>query len=260
MVYEYEKNKTIQQDLSKLNASKLLSYAIIMGSVIYIVSQMVGLVLTNEEFGPIIGGGNSSKLLINDLLFLFLSLGGIVVLTRGRITQPRYGLTKPSIEIKWGPIIGIGSLIGIIATIIILVTGASGNPNVSGLNISQKIIFLWVLASISEEVFIRGLLQGYLNPLKDINITLGMYNVSYPVTFSAFFFAIIHLPLIFFGADFITIIVIFGMTLTLGFIAASLREKSLSLIPSIGIHMITNIGGTMLGPIVYAILTGSFGT
>ena len=81
--------------------------------------------------------------------------------------------------------------------------------------------------------------------------------MSYPVLFSAIFFGIIHLPLLFFGADFISVGVIFAMTVTLGFFAASCREKYKSILPSIGIHIATNIGGTMVGPIVLAILVGS---
>ncbi|MFX1518126.1 MAG: CPBP family intramembrane glutamic endopeptidase, partial [Promethearchaeota archaeon] len=99
--------------------------------------------------------------------------------------------------------------------------------------------------------------QGYLNPLKNLKIRIGKQDISYPVAFSAVFFGMIHLPLIFFGADLITVSVIFLMTTTLGFFAASLRENYDSVLPSIGIHVTTNIGGTMFGPIVYAILLGS---
>ncbi len=188
-------------------------------------------------------------------MFLCLSLGIIIFLTKGNLTQ--YGLKKPIGELKWGAIIGIGLLIGSIATIIIIVTGATGNPSLKDLGIREKVLLIWLLASISEEIFVRGLLQGYLNPLEGTKISIGKHDISYPIVFSAIFFGIIHLPLIFLGADLITVSVVFLMTITLGFFAASLREKYNSVLPSIGIHITTNIGGTMLGPIVYAILVGS---
>jgi len=93
--------------------------------------------------------------------------------------------------------------------------------------------------------------------LKNLKISIGKQDISYPVVFSAVFFGVIHLPLIFLVADLITVSVIFLMTITLGFFAASLRENYNSVFPSIGIHVTTNIGGTMIGPIVYAILIGS---
>ncbi|MHA2306807.1 MAG: CPBP family intramembrane glutamic endopeptidase, partial [Candidatus Hodarchaeales archaeon] len=225
------------------------------GLSIYLVSQFIGLLLTIEEYGPIIEGGNVSKLLLTDLMFLFLSLGIIVFLTKGKIGQ--YGLNKPIGEVKWGSILGFGLLIGSIATIIIIITEANGNPSLKGLGIREKILLIWFLASISEEIFVRGLLQGYLNPLESMKITFGSRNISYPVILSTIFFGIIHLPLIFFGADLISVSVIFLMTLTLGFFTATLRENHHSVVPSIGIHITTNIGGTMLGPIVFAILVGS---
>ncbi|MHA2247159.1 MAG: CPBP family intramembrane glutamic endopeptidase [Candidatus Hodarchaeales archaeon] len=247
--------ESLEGEISNDNSLNLLVTAFIFGMSIYVVSQLIGLLLTTEEFGPIIEGGNRSKLLLTDLMFLSLSFCIIIFLTKGKITQ--YGLNRPIGELKWGSIIGIGLLIGSIASIIIIVTGANGNPLLKGLGIREKIILIWFLASISEEIFVRGLLQGYLNPLEGTKISIGKQDISYPVVFSAIFFGIIHLPLIFFGADFISVSVIFMLTMTLGFFAASLREKHQSVLPSIGIHITTNIGGTMLGPIVYAILVGS---
>jgi len=140
---------------------------------------------------------------------------------------------------------------------IIIGKGVNGNPSLKGLGIKEKILLIWFLASISEEIFVKGLLQGCLNPLESIKISFGKQNISYPVLLSKIFFGIIHLSFILFGADFITVSVIFLMTLTLGFFAATLRENHHSILPSIGIHITTNIGGTMVGPIVYAIFVGS---
>jgi membrane protease YdiL (CAAX protease family) len=248
-------NKSLEEDISSKSSSNLLFRAFLLGLSIYLVAQFIGLLLTLEEYGPILEGGNVTKLLLMDLMFLFLSLGIIIVLTRGKVTQ--YGLSKPKGEVKWGPILGGGLLLGSIATIIIIITEANGNPALNGLGIREKILLVWFLASISEEIFVRGLLQGYLNPLESMKITFGSRTISYPVILSTIFFGSIHLPLVFFGADLISVSVIFLMTLTLGFFTATLRENHQSVLPSIGVHITTNIGGTMLGPIVLAVLVGS---
>ncbi|MFX0182198.1 MAG: CPBP family intramembrane glutamic endopeptidase [Candidatus Hodarchaeota archaeon] len=255
MYLKKNENKYIGEETRSDNSLNLLVTAFLLGLSIYIVSQLLGLLLTTEAYGPIIKGGNGSKLLLTELMFLFLSLGIIIFLIKGNLTQ--YGLNKSIGELKWGSIIVIGLLIGSVATILIIVTGANGNPSIAGLGIREKIVLIWFLASVAEEVFVRGLLQGYLSPLEDTKIRIGMLTISYPVVFSTIFFGIIHLPLLFFGADLITVSVIFSMTITLGFFAASLREKYQSILPSIGIHITTNIGGTMVGPIIYAILVGS---
>lgn len=255
MFIKKNEDKTLGEEIGSYKSLNLLVTAFLFGVSIYIVSQIGALFLTNDAYGPIIEGGNASKLLVTDLMFLFLSLGIIVLLTKGNLTQS--GLNKPIGELKWGVIIGLGLVIGSIASIIIIITGANGNPVLYDLGIREKVLLIWFLASISEEIFVRGLLQGYLNPLEGLKISIGKQNISYPVIFSAIFFGAIHLPLIFFGADLITVSVIFLMTTTLGYFAASLREKHHSILPSIGIHVTTNIGGTMLGPIVYAILIGS---
>jgi membrane protease YdiL (CAAX protease family) len=255
MYIKKNENKSLGEEIGSDNSLNLLVTGFLLGMSIYIVAQLLGLFLTTEAYGPIIEGGNGSKLLLTDLMFLSLSLSIIIFLTKGKLTQ--YGLNKSIGELKWGSIIGIGLLIGSIATILIIITGANGNPSLAGLGIREKIVLIWFLASVAEEVFVRGLLQGYLSPLEGMKISIGKLTISYPVVFSAIFFGIIHLPLLFFGADLITVSVILLMTMTLGFFAASLREKHQSVLPSIGIHITTNIGGTMVGPIVYAILVGS---
>ncbi|UCE13908.1 MAG: CPBP family intramembrane metalloprotease [Candidatus Heimdallarchaeota archaeon] len=255
MYIKKHENKSLGKEIRSYHSLNRLVTAFILGMSIYVGSQLIGIFLTTEAYGPIIEGGNSTKLLLTDLLFLCLSLSIIIFLTRGKITQ--YGLCRTIGELKWGSIIGIGLIIGSIASILIILTGANGNPSLKSLSIREKILLVWFLASIAEEIFVRGLLQGYLNPLQGTTISIGKQELSYPVIFSTLFFGIIHLPLIFFGADLITVCVIFAMTITLGFFAASLRENHQSVLPSIGIHITTNIGGTMVGPLVYALVIGS---
>ena len=139
-------NKSLGEDISVKTSSNLLFKASLLGLSIYLVSQVIGLLLTLEEYGPILEGGNVTKQLLTDLMFLFLSLCIIVVLTKGKVTQ--YGLSKPKGEVKWGSILGGGLLIGSIATITIIVTEANGNPALNGLSIREKILLIWFLLKL----------------------------------------------------------------------------------------------------------------
>lgn len=250
------KDKKVYLSHSGNDNFKLILSVFVLGILIYIIAQIGGIFLTSEEIGPMVSGGNPIKVLITDLIFLSLALIAILLLTKGKIAN--YGLKIPDKEVHWSRIVGTGLLLGSMATITIIILGAGGNPNLKGLDVRGKILLIWILASISEEIFVRGLLQSQLNSLKENKFTFRTkYNISYPVVFSASFFGMMHLPLILFGADLLTVAIIFGLTLIMGYFAASLREEYESIIPSFGIHIATNIGGTMVGPMVYALLIGA---
>jgi len=80
-------NKSLRGNIRSYNSLNLLVSAFLLGLSIYLVSQFIGLLLTIEEFGPLVEGGNVPKLLLTDLMFLFLSLGIIVFLTKGKFAQ-----------------------------------------------------------------------------------------------------------------------------------------------------------------------------
>jgi membrane protease YdiL (CAAX protease family) len=168
-----------------------------------------------------------------------LSIFMIVLFSRGKISE--YGFTKGSFRLTGGIFLwviptAILSVIGFIAS-------RSGVEVKGGLGYSplQTVIFVWIYATISEEIFTRGLLQSYLIPLSSYRINLSKkLNLSLPVIFSGLYFGMMHIvaikrmgpPVILF-------------TTLLGLVAGYYREKTKSLIPAIIIHALFNIGGSL---------------
>jgi len=113
-------------------------------------------------------------------------------------------------------------------------------------SIIDMIIRVWIFSSIAEEVFVRGLFQGILDPLK----TKKFLRLSLPVILSGLFFGLIHLSLLNsgYGHWFVSTIV-FSATV-MGLLAAYYREKSESLIPPIIVHFTANVVGFVIPSIL----------
>ena len=123
------------------------------------------------------------------------------------------------------------------------IASRSGAPVEEALGFSylQDIVFIWVYASICEEVFTRGLLQSFLSPLTRYGINLSKrLRLSLPVLFSGFYFGLMHIVVIDkMGPPVIV------LTTLLGLVAGYYREKWGSLIPAIIIHALFNVGGML---------------
>ncbi len=113
-------------------------------------------------------------------------------------------------------------------------------------SILEKILFIWVWASISEEILTRGLIQGFLSPLKHYGINLFNKFISVPVIVGAIFFGIMHFALLSLGVNLLSVIniVIFGIVL--GLIAGYQKEKTNSLVPAIIVHFCFNVGASII--------------
>jgi membrane protease YdiL (CAAX protease family) len=114
----------------------------------------------------------------------------------------------------------------------------------AGFTALQTILFIWIYASISEEILTRGLLQGYLSIAgRDVAGTSSRFRFSLPVVTSALFFGAMHAVLIpAMGPGAIPIIV---LATGLGLVAGHYRERTGSLLPAIIVHALFNIGGTV---------------
>jgi membrane protease YdiL (CAAX protease family) len=168
-----------------------------------------------------------------------LSVLIIMLLTKGKMAE--YGFTKGSFRLTgkiflWVIPMAILSVIGFMATR----SGAQVKPGL-GLSHLQDIVFIWIYASIAEEIFTRGLLQSFLSPLITFGINLSKkVRLSLPVLFSGLYFGLMHIVAI----DKMGPPVILLATL-LGIVAGYYREKTESLIPAIIIHALFNIGGSL---------------
>ena len=162
-----------------------------------------------------------------------------ILLTKGEIGN--YGFTKGKFRLS--PKIFLWVIPTAILSVIGFIASRSGEDVKEILELShlQDIIFIWIYASICEEVFTRGLLQSFLSPLTRYGINLSKkLRLSLPVLFSGLYFGMMHIVAI----DKMGPPVILFATL-LGIITGYYREKTESLIPAIIIHALFNIGGML---------------
>jgi len=181
----------------------------------------------------------------NHTLMLVFSILMILVINKGKLKE--FGFTW-NIKFPIVKVVSISILLGVLPSIIIMIANLSEEvfPG-SDFSWFEKIIYIWLWASICEEVFTRGLIQGFLFPAKHIGFKFLNHFLSLPVIIGATFFGLMHFMLLTLGLAFfaVFIIVIFGIVL--GVIAGYYREQANSLIPAIVVHMCFNIGGSLLG-------------
>ncbi len=226
-----------------LNITFRTILAVILGLIVLIFSGVIFQTILTQSDMPDDYPGLIKTL--NHTLMLVFSILLILVINKGKLKG--YGFIW-NFSFPFGKVVFISILLGFIPSLIIKVAGLSesGFP-ASDFSIPEIIIYIWLWASICEEVFIRGLIQGYLFPLKHIGFNFLNHFISLPVMIGAAFFGLMHFMLLTLGISFFAVlnIVIFGIIL--GIIAGYYREQANSLVPAIMVHMCFNIGGSLLG-------------
>jgi membrane protease YdiL (CAAX protease family) len=163
------------------------------------------------------------------------------LISKGRFDL--FGFTKEAYE--FSPSILLWVLPMAVITTVGAITshgsGASGPPGFTFTKL-QTIVFVWGYASICEEIFVRGLLQTLLSSPAQVDAAAHQW-LSMPVLVSGLFFGAMHI-LAFKRMGLAAVPVILLITF-LGLVAAHYREKTGSLIPSIIIHALFNIGGSL---------------
>jgi len=184
---------------------------------------------------------------------LVFSILIILMINRGKLSH--YGLTLGK-NIRYIRIIILSFVIGIIT---MLITGiianilqsvfpvGGGEHFASSYSFLETVLRVWILASISEEVLTRGLIQGYLMPFKKYGFSVFKKHISVPVLISALFFGAMHIMLLTTGMNVYMVSAVMFTSFILGLVAGYYREKTGSLIPAIIVHMVFNIGGALLG-------------
>ncbi len=208
--------------------------ALIMGLAISIVTlKAPDLFKITETIAPWL------RAFVTHTFMCILSILVTVVLTRGKIGE--YGFTTGSFRLT------PGIFLWVIPTAILSTVGffasRSGQDVKEVLKLSylEDVIFVWIYASICEEVFTRGLLQGFLSPLAGYGIKVSRkLRLSLPVLFSGLYFGLMHIVAINkLGPS----VIVFASAL--GIVAGYYREKTGSLIPAIIIHALFNVGGML---------------
>jgi membrane protease YdiL (CAAX protease family) len=116
----------------------------------------------------------------------------------------------------------------------------------------MQLSVLLLFGPAAEELFTRGWLQGFLQPLRTRLLKLGPISMSVPVLTGALAFGAMHLK-VGFTTDVVTGVAIVIFSTSLGFLAGIARERTGSLLPAIAVHLAGNAGG-ILGGLVMIII------
>jgi len=181
-------------------------------------------------------------LFINHTAMLILSIIIMLLVSKGKLS--RYGF-KLARNVQLKQVISWGLSLGIISTLIeVSLPGEEGV--VSGeLTFLQTVVFVWLYASICEEVFVRGLIQSSLSRLTQYGMTVFERRISLPVLISALLFGLVHLMQSAMGAGGYQVLIIVLFAFALGIAAGYQRERTESLVPAIMVHMFANVGGSL---------------
>jgi len=183
---------------------------------------------------------------------LLLSIGMIYSLKK----QVNYKISIPKFEKIVRPI-----LFGFLATIIVnlfmaAITGTMGDqeahPVLLNTHPFQVFLFIFIYASIAEELLFRGFLLNILKPLKAKGINILKRRVSLPVIISAVAFGLAHLILITTGVGGLFILRVVVFTTVLGLIAGYYQEKYDNNAFAILVHMAGNLFG-VIGAIMMSV-------
>jgi len=225
--------------------NKILIIGILVAILItYLASTFGNLINLNIDFIPPSFG-------LHTIMFL-LSILAIYVLQK----YVNYRIELPKFKTLLKPI-GFGLLVSILSAMIMSITlvisGGDNNPEIkmpaSNLSVLQIIIFVFLYASIAEEMLFRGFLLNILRPLKKKGISVFKRKISLAVIISALMFGLIHI--IPFNSD-NSIIFTIGMLIApslLGIVAGYYQEKFDNNAYAIIVHMAGNLMG-IIGTIV----------
>jgi membrane protease YdiL (CAAX protease family) len=176
-------------------------------------------------------------------VMLGASLALILIFSRGRLAA--FGFTWGSYRFR--PIILVWALPTAALSLLSMLSPepARGPGVLAGQSQLQLVLFVWIYASVCEEVLTRGLLQTLISGPAASG---GPARFTMPVVVSGLFFGAMHLVLLrSMGPPAVVLIVLATL---LGFLAARYREVTGSLIPAIIVHALFNVGGMLPGWII----------
>jgi len=169
---------------------------------------------------------------------LLFSVMAMAIFGKAKFSQ--FGWARPQGS-AWGRIAALGFAVGLAANALFLLLRVEFNP-VPGYTLLQIVLFVWVWASLCEEVLCRGLLQT----LFEKAMPGSTRRLSTPILLSALFFMLMHVPLLVMGAPARMMAVLLPAAFVLGVLAGYARRQSASILPAVVVHMVFNISGTIM--------------
>jgi len=183
-------------------------------------------------------------LFINYTAMLAFSMIIMLIVGKGKLS--RYGFQFPR-NMQPGPVVLLGLGIGIIAALVANALPGEEGSVVGELSFLQQVIFIWIYASISEEVLTRGLIQSSLASLTKYGFGVFGMRISLPVLVGALFFGFMHVAQSAMGASGSQVVATILFAFILGVVAGYHREQTESLVPAVIVHMFANVGGSLAG-------------
>ena len=160
-----------------------------------------------------------------------------------KISMPKFrNILKP---ILFGLLVTIA--VNISMAIITIIIGGKVEPHAALMKMSplQIFVFVFIYASIAEEILFRGFFMNILKPLKTKGISILKRKISAPVIISAIAFGLAHLILITTGVGGLFLLRIVVFTTILGLIAGYYQEKYDNNAFAIIVHMSGNSIGVI---------------
>jgi membrane protease YdiL (CAAX protease family) len=164
-----------------------------------------------------------------------------------RIAWPRFKtIWKPAL---FGFLTAV--VVNITLTVLTMAAGAKpeAHPLLGASTPLQTFLFIFIYASLAEELLLRGFLQNFLHPLNVRGIRLFKRTLSLPVIIGAVAFGLLHLILFTTGAGALLVVRIVIFTTILGLFAGYYQEKHNNHAYAIIVHMAGNLmglGGALL--------------
>lgn len=219
--------------------SERLIWGILLTAIVFLISSFVSRKLQiNIEFIP--------KSFWGDTLILILS----IALIYGLKKHVNYKISVPKFKKTLKPML-FGFLAAVIVNVLMTIIGnifgikAESHYAFDVMSPLQFFLFVFIYASVVEEVLFRGFLQNILAPLKDRGIKIFKRHISLPVIIGALAFGLVHLNLMATGAGAFFLTRTLLVTFTLGLIAGYYQEKYDNNAYAILTHMAGNFMGLM---------------
>lgn len=223
-----------------MNRSLKIFFGIIITFIVLALSSGFEMAIKSIVESVPMGVGSQVGILVISILLIFL-------FSKIRIIE--FNIGKVNLKQLIHPI-GLTVFLLIIRQLISTIVENDGTQVAVSMSILQKLIFIVVLASLSEELLFRGFLQNMLSPIKSFGIKLSNTRLSLPVLISGVLFGLMHFVLLGTGASFnyVIQIVIFGMFL--GMIAGYFQEKHNNFTFAFIVHMSANLSGLIFSMVL----------
>jgi len=177
---------------------------------------------------------------------LLTALGLIRLLSKG--DWGRYGFSlRGNLELKKAAVAGliVTCAINGVARILNLFFPITGHPSPT-ISVLYAVSVYCIFGPITEEIIFRGLTQSYLAMHLKGSFTLFKWRITFPALIAAILHAGVHIPLLFAGADILSVILIVSANFVVAVMLGYFRDQTGSLAAPILIHALYNVIGFII--------------